>query len=154
MPATPLTQRQRYSAYVALGVGLLATFVTAYQFNKKGFSWSDVSLVINWHPVLMVAAWMGASVHAALAYRVFPVSHDQAKALHGALHVLTLVLWAIGLAAVLKNHNERTPPLENFYSLHSWWGLATIGAFCLNVRPHTRDACTANHPHARHRSRG
>ena len=132
MAHPPLTPIQRNVAYLAIGGGLLALVVTAVWFNSLGFSWT-VPLIFHWHPVLMVAAWLVAAVNAALAYRVFPFTHDTSKAVHGALHVLTLVLWSTALAAVVKSHNDRSPPLQNFYSLHSWFGLATIIGWSCNV---------------------
>ena len=108
--------------------------------------------IFSWHPTLMVAAWMGASVQAALTYRVWALPHETAKAVHGAWHVLTLILFSIALAAVVKQHNDNG--LQNFYSLHSWFGLATIATFGLNVghKPPPALLCsstsaTAHSPH-------
>ena len=134
MAAIPLTGYAKTAAYVAMLLGIIATFVTAYQFSKAGFNWVATGAdahIFSWHPTLMVAAWMGSAVHAAFAYRVWPVSHDTAKSIHAAFHVLTLILWSIALAAIVKSKQENG--MQQFYSLHSWFGLATIALFCLNV---------------------
>lgn len=61
------------------------------------------------------------------------------KLLHTVFHILAIPCVAIGFIAVLDSHNlrvdaeNRPNPIPNFYSLHSWMGLATMGLFGLQV---------------------
>ena len=65
------------------------------------------------------------------------------KLLHALFHLLAMPCIAMGFIAVLDSHNERVTknaqgelvpdPIPNFYSLHSWMGLATMGLFGLQV---------------------
>lgn len=54
-------------------------------------------------------------------------------------HLLAAPCIAIGFVAVYDSHNLRTDaqgnpaPIPNFYSLHSWMGLTTMGLFALQV---------------------
>lgn len=59
------------------------------------------------------------------------------KLLHTMFHILAIPCIAIGFIAVLDSHNlrldndENPSPIPNFYSLHSWMGLTTMGLFAL-----------------------
>ena len=60
------------------------------------------------------------------------------KLLHTVFHILSIPCIAIAFIAVLDSHNLRTvegnpAPIPNFYSLHSWIGLAAMGLFALQV---------------------
>lgn len=56
------------------------------------------------------------------------------KLLHTVFHALTIPCVAIGFLAVLDSHNLRRPEaIPNFYSLHSWIGLVTMGLFAIQV---------------------
>ena len=54
-------------------------------------------------------------------------------------HILSIPCIAIAFIAVLDSHNLRLDgngnpaPIPNFYSLHSWIGLAAMGLFALQV---------------------
>lgn len=53
------------------------------------------------------------------------------KVLHAALHMCAIIASTIGLVAVLEYHRRTERP--DFYSLHSWIGIATFGMFCFQV---------------------
>lgn len=56
------------------------------------------------------------------------------KLLHTLFHVIAIPCVALGFLAVLESHNRATPePIPNFYSLHSWMGLVTMGLFAMQV---------------------
>ena len=60
------------------------------------------------------------------------------KLLHTVFHLIAMPCIALGFIAVWDSHNLRTvgqelDPIPNFYSLHSWMGLATMGLFALQV---------------------
>nr|CAD7199932.1 unnamed protein product [Timema douglasi] len=53
------------------------------------------------------------------------------KLFHTIFHALTIPCVVVGFIAVLDSHNLANPPIANFYSLHSWMGLVTMGLFAL-----------------------
>jgi len=53
--------------------------------------------------------------------------------MHTVLHVLAVPCIVLGFLTVLDSHNLAQPAIPNFYSLHSWMGLATMGLFALQV---------------------
>lgn len=57
------------------------------------------------------------------------------KLLHTVFHALAIPCVAVGFLAVLDSHNLASPrPIPNFYSLHSWIGLVTMGLFAIQVK--------------------
>ena len=67
------------------------------------------------------------------------------KLLHTVFHLLAMPCIALAFVATYDSHTLRTvpcdsgnglcdAPIPNFYSLHSWMGLATMGLFALQVR--------------------
>ena len=50
------------------------------------------------------------------------------------MQAVSILFALIGLKAVLDSHNLNPKPIPNFYSMHSWLGLLTIGLFALQVR--------------------
>ena len=64
------------------------------------------------------------------------------KLLHTVFHLLAMPCIAIAFVATYDSHTNRTVPCEqgecpapipNFYSLHSWMGLTTMGLFAMQV---------------------
>lgn len=48
-------------------------------------------------------------------------------------HILAVPAIVMGFLTVLDSHNLNVPPITNFYTLHSWMGLATMGLFAIQV---------------------
>ena len=69
-----------------------------------------------------------------LAYKTMPGTKNFKKAVHLSILFLSLCLATIGLWAAIKFHNEKG--IENFYSLHSWLGLAALISFAIQVSHH------------------
>lgn len=57
--------------------------------------------------------------------------HIYAKLAHTLFHALAIPCVGLGFLAVWDSHNLADPPIPNFYSLHSWLGLVTMGLFVL-----------------------
>lgn len=68
---------------------------------------------------------------AILAYRTLSGTKNFKKAVHLTIQFLALCLGLIGIWAALKFHNDKG--IDNFYSLHSWLGLACILLFGIQV---------------------
>lgn len=72
---------------------------------------------------------------AILVYRVFAKYPKRiVKIMHGVIQAVSLLFALIALKAVLDSHNLNPKgPIPNFYSMHSWLGLLTIGLFVLQL---------------------
>lgn len=68
-----------------------------------------------------------------MAYRLVPGSHQLKKAVHLTIQLVALIIAAVGITAAFRFHNESTPPIDNLYSLHSWFGIGTFSLFALQV---------------------
>jgi len=99
-----------------------------------GFAWrEDVKRQFNLHPVLMVAGFITFSGFSILLYRICRCCRRiYVKLLHMVFHALAIPCVAIGFLAVLDSHNLNPQgAIPNFYSLHSWIGLVTMGLFAI-----------------------
>ena len=124
------------------------------------FAWKDdPAAEFNLHPVLMIAGFiycMGQGMSfkgspfgkrsynllsaAMLMYRSCRCCRRiWNKLLHTMFHMLAIPCIAVGFIAVWDSHQLRRgddgllAPIPDFYSLHSWMGLATMGLFALQV---------------------
>ncbi|XP_060528493.1 plasma membrane ascorbate-dependent reductase CYBRD1 isoform X2 [Cylas formicarius] len=111
-------------------LGLTLFWVIQY---RQGFAWRDDPVKqFNLHPVLMVAGFITFSGFSVLLYRICRCCRRiYVKLLHTVFHALAIPCVAIGFLAVLDSHNLKQPPIPNFYSLHSWIGLVTMGLFAI-----------------------
>jgi cytochrome b-561 len=66
-----------------------------------------------------------------LAYKTVPGTKGFKKLVHLTLQFLAFCLSLIGFWAALKFHNDKG--IDNFYSLHSWLGLACLFLFSIQV---------------------
>ncbi|KAF5774833.1 putative ascorbate ferrireductase (transmembrane) [Helianthus annuus] len=82
-----------------------------------------------YHPVLVVIGLLLLNGEAMLAYKTVSGTKGFKKLLHLTLQFSALVLGAIGLWVAWKFHNDRG--IGNFYSLHSWLGLACLFLFAI-----------------------
>ncbi|XP_054806293.1 transmembrane ascorbate ferrireductase 2 [Prosopis cineraria] len=112
-------------------VGIVVTlllFVWTQRFRGGLALVSDnKDLIFNVHPVLMVVGLILINGEGMLAYKTIPGTKNFKKGVHLTLQFLSFVLSLIGIWAAWKFHNDKG--IENFYSLHSWLGLACLFLF-------------------------
>ncbi|XP_068120228.1 transmembrane ascorbate-dependent reductase CYB561 [Hyperolius riggenbachi] len=112
-----------------LGVAALAITGTWLSHYRGGFSWEGAEQ-FNVHPLCMVLGMVFLCGDALLVYRVFRNETKRAtKILHGALHVMALVISLVGIIAVFQFHKNKNIP--DMYSMHSWLGIVTFSIYIL-----------------------
>lgn len=96
---------------------------------------NDTSGLFNWHPLLMVFAFVVCMGEAVLAYKQPIINlpdRPARKTWHAALHTAAMLAGVLGLTAVIKSHTLKRPdPMNNFYSVHSFIGLTVLSLFLL-----------------------
>merc|ERR1712086_942021 len=125
--------------------------------HKYGLEWDDTEGKLwNYHPLLMVTGFISVNVIGVLLYRLGGIdseparsngAHDDVnepteaavtdsgtrktllKILHVVFQSTALLLASLGLYAVFENHDAVGS--ENLYMAHSWVGMTTCIAFCL-----------------------
>ncbi|KAF7129827.1 hypothetical protein RHSIM_Rhsim10G0064200 [Rhododendron simsii] len=112
-----------------LGV-LVAALVLIWNVHYRGglaLVSDNKALIFNVHPVLMVISLVLLNGEAMLAYKTVSGTKSFKKLVHLSLQFLAFCLSVIGIWAAWKNHIDRG--IDNFYSLHSWLGLASFFLF-------------------------
>ncbi|KAK3003333.1 hypothetical protein RJ639_019276 [Escallonia herrerae] len=119
--------------FVVRLLGMLVTaLVLIWNVHYRGgmaFISEDKSLIFNIHPVLMVIGLILLNGEAMLAYKTVTGTKNFKKLVHLTLQFLAFFLSIIGLWAAWKFHNDKG--IDNFYSLHSWLGLACLFLFSI-----------------------
>ncbi|CAO1423674.1 unnamed protein product [Diamesa serratosioi] len=114
------------SSILLLAALVLTVFWVIYY--REGFSLDDPKKQFNFHPVLMVGGYITLSGFSILLYRICRCcSHLVVKLCHTFFHACSIPCIVIGFMTVWDSHNQQNIP--NFYSLHSWLGLITMGLF-------------------------
>ncbi|KAG6720318.1 hypothetical protein I3843_03G055200 [Carya illinoinensis] len=109
---------------------IITTLVLTWTLHYRGglaLISDDKDLIFNVHPVLMVIGLLLLNGEAMLAYKTISGTKSFRKLIHLTLQSLAFCLSVIGVWAALKFHNEKG--IDNFYSLHSWLGLACLFLF-------------------------
>nr|XP_043606950.1 transmembrane ascorbate ferrireductase 2-like [Erigeron canadensis] len=111
---------------------LVAILVLVWNIHYRGglalFS-SNRILLFNVHPVVMVIGLLLLNGEAMLAYKTVSGTKAFKKLVHLVLQFLAFMLGVFGLWAAWKFHNDRG--IDNFYSLHSWLGVACLFLFAI-----------------------
>ena len=95
--------------------------------------WRGDGGTFNWHPLLMILAFVPLMAQSVLSYRLYSrvvlakIGQKGLKYLHMALHCVEGLLIAIALAAVFSYHQHQH--YAHLASLHSWLGMMTVLAF-------------------------
>lgn len=129
--AVPVVRFPIYGVVRILGIAVTATVLTWSVHYRGGLALvsTNKDLIFNVHPVLMVIGLVLLNGEAMLAYKTVPGTKSFKKLVHLLLQFLALSLSVIGLWAAWKFHNDKG--IDNFYSLHSWLGLACLFLFAI-----------------------
>ncbi|KAG4191131.1 hypothetical protein ERO13_A07G072700v2 [Gossypium hirsutum] len=116
---------------VVRGLGIVITAIlfiwTVHYRGGLALISDNKDLIFNVHPVLMVIGLVLLNGEAMLAYKTVPGTKSFKKLVHLTVQCLAFILSTIGVWAALKFHNDKG--IENFYSLHSWLGIACLFLF-------------------------
>ncbi|KAJ6738763.1 CYTOCHROME B561-RELATED [Salix koriyanagi] len=114
-----------------MGVTVAALVLTWTVHYRGGLALlsDNKDLIFNVHPVLMVIGLVLLNGEGMLAYKTVSGTKSFKKSVHLTLQCLAFCLSLIGLWAALKFHNDKG--IDNFYSLHSWLGLACLLLFAI-----------------------
>ncbi|GER51375.1 cytochrome b561 [Striga asiatica] len=129
--AVPVIRFPIFTAVRVIGVAvaLLLFIWTVHYRGGMALVSEDKALIFNVHPVLMVISLVLLNGEAMLAYKTVSGTKNFKKLVHLSLQFLAFVLSAIGIWAAWKFHIEKG--VDNFYSLHSWLGLACFFLFAI-----------------------
>ncbi|KAG2307485.1 hypothetical protein Bca4012_083498 [Brassica carinata] len=109
---------------------IIAVLVLTWTVHYRGglaLSSDNKDLIFNVHPVLMVIGLILFNGEAMLAYKSVQGTKNLKKLVHLTLQFTAFILSLVGVWAALKFHIDKG--IENFYSLHSWLGLACLFLF-------------------------
>ncbi|MCO5603779.1 hypothetical protein L7F22_057931 [Adiantum nelumboides] len=81
------------------------------------------------HPVLMVVGYIVLTSEAILVFRGVHGTKSYKKAVHLTVQGFAFLMAVLGIWAALRFHNAKG--IDNFYSLHSWFGITTVFLFGL-----------------------
>ncbi|KAL5808111.1 hypothetical protein ACOSQ3_028802 [Xanthoceras sorbifolium] len=127
----PVIRFPIFTVIRVIGVIIAALMLTWTVHYRGGLALisDNKDLIFNVHPVLMVIALVLLNGEAMLAYKTVPGTKSFKKLVHLTLQFIAFCLSLIGVWAALKFHNDKG--IDNFYSLHSWLGLACLFLFGL-----------------------
>ncbi|KAG6522820.1 hypothetical protein ZIOFF_019975 [Zingiber officinale] len=153
----PVVHHPIVSIIRLLGAASAALVITWAVYFRGGLALisDNKALIFNVHPVLVVIGFIVLNgevcvatfasfllnffnysycncllvMAAMLVYKTLSGTKNFRKALHLTIQFIALCLGSIGIWAALKFHNERG--IDNFYSLHSWLGLACLALFAI-----------------------
>ncbi|KAJ7971190.1 cytochrome B561-1 [Quillaja saponaria] len=131
MAAPPVVKFPIFLIVRVIGVIIMLLVLTWALHFRGGLALvsDNKDLIFNVHPVLMVIGLVLVNGEAMLAYKTFSGTKSFRKTLHLTLQFLAFGLSLIGVWAALKFHNDKG--IDNFYSLHSWLGLACLLLFSI-----------------------
>ncbi|GAB4827430.1 hypothetical protein Ancab_034315 [Ancistrocladus abbreviatus] len=129
MAAPPVVRFPIFLVIRLLGI-TVAALVLIWTLHFRGglaLISDNKDLIFNVHPVFMVISLILLNGEAMLAYKTVSGTKSFKKLVHLVLQFLAFCLAVIGVWAALKFHNDLG--IDNFYSLHSWLGLACLFLF-------------------------
>ncbi|CAI9752792.1 unnamed protein product [Fraxinus pennsylvanica] len=127
--AVPIYRFPIFAVVRIFGIAITALVLTWTVHYRGGLALisDNKDLIFNVHPVLMVIGLVLMNGEAMLAYKTVSGTKSYKKLVHLFLQFLALFLSIVGLWAAWKFHIDKG--IDNFYSLHSWLGLACLLLF-------------------------
>ncbi|XP_074598349.1 plasma membrane ascorbate-dependent reductase CYBRD1-like isoform X2 [Brevipalpus obovatus] len=127
-------------------LSIILTVIWVYKFFG-GLGLSDPDKEFNFHPILMIVAFLYMNGNSILIYRYMRKKPKPLlKWIHSSLHGINVLIIGFALFAVIDYHNRKKIP--NFYSIHSWlgiaisviYGLQSLGSFAIFMKPGASDS--------------
>lgn len=109
-----------------LCVVLVLTWVIYFRNGLNLFS-DDANKIFNAHPVIQISGFIFIFGEATLVYKTLDVPHKTKKLVHMVMQGIAFLFGLLGVWAAYKFH--KVNGVDNFYSLHSWLGILTLGLF-------------------------
>ncbi|KAK7266744.1 hypothetical protein RIF29_19397 [Crotalaria pallida] len=131
MASPPVVRFPIFTTVRVVGVAITLLLLTWALHFRGGIALisDNKDLIFNVHPVLMVIGLVLINGEGMLAYKTISGTKNFKKTVHLTLQFLSLILSLIGLWAAWKFHVDKG--IDNFYSLHSWLGLACLFLFTI-----------------------
>ncbi|MED6136921.1 hypothetical protein PIB30_060221 [Stylosanthes scabra] len=131
MASPPLVRFPIFTTVRAIGVAVTVLLLIWTLHFRGGLALisDNKDLIFNVHPVLMVIGLVLINGEGMLAYKTLSGTKSFRKTVHLTLQFLSLILSLIGVWAAWKFHIDKG--IDNFYSLHSWLGLACLFLFSI-----------------------
>ncbi|XP_073057866.1 transmembrane ascorbate ferrireductase 2-like [Primulina eburnea] len=127
--AVPIVQFSIIPLVRTIGIGVFALILlwTVYYRGGLALVSENKDLIFNVHPLLMVTGLVLLNGEAMLAYKTVSGTKGFKKLVHLSLQFLAFCCGIVGLWAAWKFHIDKG--IDNFYSLHSWLGIACLFLF-------------------------
>ncbi|XP_047977416.1 transmembrane ascorbate ferrireductase 2-like [Salvia hispanica] len=127
--AVPIVRFPIFPVVRIIGVTVLLLVLLWTVHYRGGFALisENKDLIFNVHPALMVISLVLLNGEAMLSYKTVTGTKNFKKLVHLVLQFLAFFLSIVGLWAAWKFHVDKG--IDNFYSLHSWLGLACLVLF-------------------------
>ncbi|KAH9563308.1 hypothetical protein CY35_05G119500 [Sphagnum magellanicum] len=118
-----ITSKQLLPIVHVLAILVLVILIVWNYYFRGGFGLSGNG-VFNLHPVFQFAAFGYLTGQAILVFKTVDGDKTYQKAVHLTLNGVAVLVGLVGVAAAYKFHLDNK--FDNFYSLHSWFGITTI----------------------------
>jgi len=117
------THKQTAPVVHILGIVGIVLVLIWTSYYRGGYGLTGAA-VFNLHPLFMFAGFIFLSSQAVIAYKTVSGDKRYQKAVHMTLQGVAILLGIVGILFAYKFHHDNN--IENFYSLHSWFGILTI----------------------------
>jgi len=108
----------------------LAGYAMDFGTFNDAVGYPDAWRMFNWHPTMMILAFVTLFSQGALHFRLLRVDHDTAKLIHVITQTLCVIFSSVGLGIIVK-FKEHMTGLSQFYNPHGWLGITAYTLFLL-----------------------